>query len=63
MDITHELRRPAGMSAVQTAAVSAVRTISIPALIGAGLGALAAWVLPNGDQGDVMSSTPAASRS
>lgn len=37
----------------------AVRTVSIPALVGASLGALAALILPNGDQGDVMSSTPA----
>lgn len=39
----------------RSAAVSAVRTISVPALVGAGLGALAALVLPNGDQGDVTS--------
>lgn len=63
MDITEVHLRSAARVHHRSAAVSAVRTISIPALVGAGLGALAALVLPNGDQGDVMSSTPAASRS
>jgi hypothetical protein len=42
----------------RSAAAAAVRTISVPALVGATLGALAALVLPNGDQGDVMSAGP-----
>ncbi len=44
-------------------ASTAVRSISIPALVGASLGAVAALLLPNGNQGDVLSSTPAASSS
>lgn len=44
-------------------ASTAVRSISIPALAGASLGAVAALMLPSGNQGDVMSSTPAASNS
>jgi hypothetical protein len=32
-----------------------------PALAGAAIGAVAALVMPNGDQGDVMAATPAVS--
>lgn len=55
MDTTQGQRR--------SLASTAMRSISIPALVGASLGAVAAVLLPNGDQGDVMSSTPAASNS
>ncbi len=56
MDTTHGPRR--------SLASTAARSISIPALVGASLGAVAAMLLPHsGDQGDVLSSTPAASSS
>ena len=37
---------------------SAVLAVSLPAIVGGVLGAVAALVLPNGDQGDVLTATP-----
>jgi len=42
---------------------STVVAVSVPAVIGSILGALLALVLPKGHRGDVLTSTPAASRS
>ena len=42
---------------------SALAAVSIPALVGGVLGAVAALVIPHGDHGDVLSETPASSKS
>ncbi len=42
---------------------SAVVAVSVPALIGGVLGAIVALVMPRGDQGDVLSVTPASAKS
>ena len=44
---------------------SSLIAVTVPAIVGGVLGALAAYVLPSGNQGDVLSSTaiPAAANS
>gem|GEM_PF-5910323 len=55
-------RQSGGMNEKSSAART-VATVGLPALIGGLLGMVAALVLPRGDQGDVLSVTPASAKS
>lgn len=45
----------------RSSAPTAVWSVSVPALVGASLGAAAALLLPRGDQGDLFASVASAS--
>lgn len=47
----------------KNSAARTIATVGLPALIGGLVGVVAALVLPRGDQGDVLSATPASLKS